>query len=156
MTPEKPQKVLTACRHCRQQFSAYPFGMPTAGEAPSDRLAKFVFSVLGEHLNGKHHEIMKSAGQTVQLFTGLLIVNQFDTQDAGLDARTNAIRGEIHRRTRKHYVTDAAILDLVSRIGLDPDPANTVAALMRGMRDAYEETGEFSPEKQAEHMVVLA
>ena len=154
MNPQ-PIKFLTACRHCPQQFNAASFGVPIIGQPIPERVVKFV-SALGEHVVMRHKDIMQQLSGTIQDFTGLMLINQFETADPGLNARADAIRSDIHRRTRKHFITDAAITDLVSRIGLDPEHEEAVVKLMQGMRDAYEERGEWSPEKQAEKILVNA
>jgi len=154
MNPQ-PIKYLTTCRHCPQQFNALSFGVPIIGQPIPERVVKFV-SALGEHLVSKHKDLMQQLSGSIQDFTGLMLINQFESTDPGLNARADAIRADIHRRTRKHFITDAAITDLVARIGLDPEQEKAVAALMQGMRDAYEEKGEWSPEKQAQKILVTA
>lgn len=148
-------KYLTTCRHCPQQFRSAAFDMPVFGEQPPERLMKFVMG-LADHMNGKHRDIMKQVGGTIQDFTGIMILNQFAFTDPALEARADAIRADVHKRTRRYFYNDAAILDLVSRLGLDPEQEQTVGALMRAMRDTYEELGEWSPEKQAEKRVQMA
>jgi hypothetical protein len=155
MTPPPIIKHTTTCRECGQEFKASPLGIAVIGETAPARVVKFVMA-LAEHFATQHRDKMQALSNSIQDFTGLLILNEFDTDDPGLRQRTDQVRGDIHKRTRQYFVTDAAILDLVSRVGLDPEHEKTVAALMRGMRDAYEETGAFTPGKQQSSPLITA
>lgn len=150
MTPT--EKHTTKCRECPQAFSASTMGIPIIGETAPAKVMKFVMA-LADHLATKHRPTMDKLSGSVQDFTGLLIVNNFETDDPGMLERADAIRFDIHKRTRKHFITDAAILDLVSRIGLDEPHAAAVITLIKGVRDVYEETGDWTPEKQRSRLI---
>ncbi len=153
-------KHRTTCRSCPQPpapgswvIDHYTLGIPIIGQSAPERVIKFVGS-LTEHVAGHHKDDMQKISASLQDFYGLLLINQFDVSDPGLLQRADGIRAEIHRRTRRHFITDEQIAVLTGRLTMKPADKETVGALMRGMRDAYEEIGEYSPEKQADQILL--
>lgn len=123
--------------------------MPKPGETSAPpHIIKFVMA-LSSHLSDKHKDEIDRMSTAIQDFVGLATLNHFETSDPAVSVRIDKVRAELHKNTRKFFFTDEAIADIVNRIDLEEDQALAVAAAMRALRDAYEELGDWSPEKHA-------
>lgn len=153
MTPANPTKHATTCKHCGQVFRAFTFGLPEKEAPPPDRLIQFVMA-LGNHL-GSHTEAYQKLAGTLQEFSGMLIVAEYSTDDPGLLARFDATRADVHQETRKHFIDDAGLATIVSRMGPSPTP-ETVLAVMTELRNTYEELGDYAPKFKPETVQLKA
>ncbi len=148
MTPAATtEKHTTKCKYCKQAFKAFTFGTPAADQPPPERLIKFIMA-LGAHIASHKDEYQKLAG-TLQEFSGLLIMNEFETDDPGLLARIDAIRSSVHQQSAKHFMNDEDLQTLVDRLGPQPAP-ETVLEILTQMRDLYEELGDWTPAARPE------
>lgn len=120
---------------------------PDETSAPA-HIIQFVMA-LSAHLTDKHRPEIDAMSVGIQDFVGLQTLNHFETTDPSVEARIERVRYMLHKNTRKIFFTDAAITDIVERMELEEDQAATVAAAMREMRDVYEESGNWAPEKIA-------
>jgi hypothetical protein len=140
---------------CQQPFEAYPLQLPAVGEKPNERVISFITG-LGAHLATVHRADMETISGTLQDFTGLLIMSQFETADKPLAARIEQTRAEIHKRTTgPNFIKRAQLRELIERIGLSPEHFDTVVALMSETCDMYESIGNWDPQMQAETAALI-
>jgi hypothetical protein len=140
---------LTTCRECGQQFKANPLDVPIIGEQPNAKTLRFV-EALGKHIQKHHPQAGMFITSIGMQFQGYVITKCYETQDPGLLEIQEQLRAHVYRMTRKNYITDAVILDIVARLGFDEEDGRPIVAAFRDMRDALTETGKYKAQPPAE------
>jgi hypothetical protein len=137
-------KYRTACRTCGQLFLSAPLDIPIIGHA-DERLVRFV-QKLAEHLQTHHPDLMQRVGLTIQDMTGFIILSLFTSEDPTLIGKAEMVRHGFHRMTRSSDITDGVILDRLARAGFTKEEIEKVGPVMRDMRDALTEQGQYAPQ----------
>lgn len=165
----------TKCLFCafkidEQEFE--PDGSALTGQVPQ-RLTDFNVKLLGHIQRGaeaeqkqvtramkQHHEHGGpppdiSAARHLQAWNNFLtftalgqgtaILGAFDTTDPGLRILKEHARYKLHEATRKLFFTDDMLLNGVQQLNLDPEDQDHVMALVKGVRDALLELGQYAP-----------
>ena len=121
---------------CGKQFRANPVERLTIGQTPGRDIQRFMGALL-KHINDKHPQHAAVITNLGMQFTGYLITRSFQSDDPMLREIHNDFRFEAHQLTRaKHGFTDAAIRDLVARLGFTEKEGAPVVKAMTIMRDA--------------------
>lgn len=137
-------KYRTACRTCGQLFLSAPLDIPIVGHA-DERLVRFV-QTLAEHIQTHHPDLMGRVGLTIQDMTGFLILSMFTSEDPTLIGKSEMVRYGFHRMTRNNDITDGTILDRLARAGFTKEEIERIGPVMRDMRDALTEQGQYAPQ----------
>lgn len=160
----KPGAATAAqCRICGQKFKGPEMGGPIiVGEKETTRIQRYVLK-LTEHLQQKHPEQLGMFAQQSGDYLGLLCLMTFDTADEELAKERDFLRWQLHRATRRVFVTDERIaekckvlVDAAMMNGVLPQIEQAervavedhIAGLLREMRNVFEERGRY-PEPSA-------
>lgn len=171
--PRNPWKV--------EESEFEPDGSALTGQVPQ-RLTDFNLKLLGHIQRGaeaeqkqvqramKHHQEhggpppdLTAARHLAQwqqflmrtaLAQGTAILFAYDTTDPGLNILKEHARWKLHEVTRKFFFTDEMLLEGVQKLDLDPQDHDNVFALVKGIRDALLEQGQYAPKMEQPARVV--
>lgn len=145
----------TVCIHCSKRF---PLAVPIIG-APKDTEYVQLAGQLAQHVMDKHPLMAKKAvEQQLQIgmgVSGLMVLANFRSTDAGLANWRDRVRFNLHDFSRKNRISDATIDQKIAALfngqtvteqgTMASVRINDVIALLKEMRDILEEQGPFSP-----------
>ena len=139
-------KYTASCRLCQKAIvQAPPLNIPILGQ-PDKRMNEYM-QLLTKHL-GKHHQQEFQEGAALLDETlAFLVLTAYNHEDPTVDPRVEAIRARVFAKVRKNTVTDSRIEDAVARLGLNPDEEANVKQLLKGVRDACCEFGDYAPDR---------
>jgi len=140
MTASIP-KLISTCKLCKQTFTASAFDVEIIGQ-PNARLFSFM-NGLTEHLRKRHPETTAAIG----MFSACIAAQQFELTDPNLLAMREKLRHQLHRMTRRTYLSDADIMERVSRLDFTDSQKDGLAYLLRDMRDVLCEEGGYAPKE---------
>lgn len=145
-------KYQTTCRICGQVFRAAPLDIPIIGQADR-RLVQFV-QALASHIQKEHPDTMNLVASNIQEVTGFLVLSTFRIEDPTLTARFQSMRYALQTVTRQNRVDDKTILDKLAGLGLSQPEIETVAPLVKDLRDFLCEEGSYKPKTGSPKLVV--
>lgn len=109
------------------------------GETDQDKFRRFGMH-LAEHILKKHPEIAAAHAVQQQMFDGMLMLMNFNTEDPELKRQRDMIRHQIHRLTQRCVVSDETLMRKVAEAQIvSPDAQMKAYELLREMRDVLEE-----------------
>lgn len=147
----KPGAATAAqCRICGMKFKGPEMGGPIiVGEKETTRIQRYVLK-LTEHLQQKHPEQLGMFALQSGDYLGLLCLMTFDTADEELAKERDFLRWQLHRATRRVFVTDERIAEKVKALTespgwdrLDGDLGSLICGLLQEMRNVFEERGRY-------------
>jgi hypothetical protein len=147
----------TACIHCSKRFA---LAVPIIG-APKDTEYVQLVAQLAQHVMDKHPLMAKKAvEQQLQIgmcVSGLMVLANFESADAGLANWRDRVRFQIHDFSRKNRVSDGTIEKKVGALfgvinfgsvqqqaAIAPSKEDVIK-LVKELRDILEEQGPFNP-----------
>jgi hypothetical protein len=142
------------CRFCGMQPPAVAPFVSVIGQAYDPRLVDFVMS-LQSHLEKKHGDEFKKMQSSILLFTGFSAVRAFEVQDPLLVTMQEQVRAQLHRGTRRAYITDEEIHDRIVALGFTGEEAEGLNQLLQDMRNLLCEEGPYAPAAGTKTLVTL-
>lgn len=136
---------ITKCRFCTKEFTTgQPLAVPIIGEPPHANLHRYV-QALAKHMQENHPQEWAQLLLVGSLFTSVLILRQYQTEDPALLRAEDINRFQVHQMTRRNVPpTDEALRDnLESHIAGEWDPGAFLA--MKELRDYLIEAALFQP-----------
>ncbi len=150
-----PIEYITTClapnaqgKICGQQFKGSPVPIIVGQSGPPPELIKKA-QALSQHLNKHHPQFVMSVS-----FSNLLLM--FDSQDPEISKWRESARRQIHASTQKLRFDDTNLENGVKALGLDDVAELRVLELVKGLRDAYEELGQFAPQQVEQSPIAVA
>lgn len=105
-------------------------------------------SALPDESQAKHLRHWQEFMARTALAQGSVIYAAFDTTDPDLRLMKEFARLRLNTVTRKFGFTDQMLQDAVVRLNLDEDQQSGVLTLVKAIRDALCEQGEYAPDKE--------
>jgi hypothetical protein len=134
----------THCKLCRKRVAEAPaLDVPIIGQ-PGKR-AEDLMGVLLKHLTRHHPTELQTGASLFAEFQPFLILSAFEYEDPTITPRLELIRAAIFAQVQKNSMTDAALQQIVDRLGLSADDCLKVYGAMQTVRDACCEFGQFAP-----------
>jgi hypothetical protein len=139
-----PVKYITPCKLCNQRFSNN--ALPIVGDVPDASTRRFVEALI-KHLASNHkpqfEEFKRNMVLLANQFAAWLALQSFEISDPNLQKGQEELRRWVHTLTRKHQLTDADLLDKISRLELAEPEAAHVNELCKEMRDYLTEQAQY-------------
>ena len=153
--PLTQPRYQAVCRVCRKTVAEFPIlEIPIVGQ-PNDRARK-VLTIMGKHMAAEHNDQFQLGLSLISDFQAWLIMSQFETGDPSVIGRAETVRAGMQVITRKFTLSDQQIQDSV--VALDSQnqlTAENVTALLRGLRDALTEQGQYAPRLEPNSRLVV-
>jgi hypothetical protein len=141
----KPIKYRAVCNVCHRTSYAPPLDIPIIGQGDA-QIELYIMTTLVGHLQAEHPEQWALVASRIKEFAAFLACAMFGLQDPAILQRLELARYALHTSTRKAQITDETILDRLARIGLSEEEIGNVFPVIRDMRDALTEEGQYKPE----------
>ena len=148
--PTTQLQYQTRCRFCGMTPPPQPPFVRMADGSFDPKLIKFA-QELQKHIEKHHKAEFAAMVNQLMRFTGFATVGAFEIQDPLLVETQEQIRADLHRRTRKTYISDEHIAAKVEEFGPAEFgtplhlSATAFVALLRDMRDLLCEEGPYAP-----------
>ena len=146
----EPITYTTTCRLCGDRLHTPAF-VPLVGKQVDPAVVQYVIR-LQKHVQSRHPEHAQTVQNEIAQFTGYAILSAFVVQDPILVTMREAVRGALHKGTRRMFITDAQIDDRIEALEADnhsdsdpPIDLNLLRILLRDMRDLLCEEGPYAP-----------
>jgi hypothetical protein len=115
------------------------------GQPPPEVLGRYVQALAG-HLQKKHPESWESAVNLGHALTAWIWLQNFATDDPGVQANREMIRAFIHRMTRKNNARESDIQIRCEKFdGISESDHVQALEQFRDLRDYLLEEGEYAP-----------
>jgi len=141
----KPIKYRAVCNVCHRISYAPPLDIPIIGQGDA-QIEQYIMGSLVGHLQSEHPEAWGLVASNIKEIGAFLACAMFELQDPAIQGRLNLLRYALHTATRKVRISDGTILDRLARAGFTTEEIERIGPVMRDMRDALTEEGQYKPE----------
>lgn len=129
---------ITKCRFCMKEFTTgQPLAVPIIGEPPQAHLQRYV-QALAKHMQENHPQEWAQLLMFGSLFTSVLILRQYQTEDPALLRAEDINRFQVHQMTRRNPPPTDEALEKKAK-------EDEVFNLLKDLRDYLIEAALFQP-----------